>query len=71
MTLERVVAFMKNDKTITLARGAGKVMDEVKQVGDTAAHDRTYITQQIDIDDLKARYRKLIAELLAVSGVRK
>lgn len=71
MTLERVVAFVKNDRTVTLARGTGKIMDEVKQIGDTAAHDRTYITHQVDIDDLKARYRKLIAELLAVSGVRK
>ena len=46
-------------------------MDEVKRLGDTAAHDRTYITQQVDIDDLKARYRKLVAELLVLAGVKK
>ena len=46
-------------------------MDEVKQIGDTAAHDRTYITQQGDIDDLKTKYRKLISELLVLAGIHK
>jgi hypothetical protein len=45
-------------------------MDEVKRLGDTAAHDRTYITHQVDIDELKSRCRRMIAELLRLSGVR-
>lgn len=68
--LERLIAHIRNDQTITLTRGTAKTMDDVKQLGDTAAHDRTYVTQQIDLDDVKGRYRKLIAELLTLSGIR-
>ena len=31
-----------------------KTMKEIKQIGDTASHDRTYITEQTDIDDIKS-----------------
>jgi len=44
-------------------------MDEVKHLGDTAAHDRTYITAQVDIDDIKARYRKTHRRVACVGGV--
>ena len=50
------------------AEATGRARDSVWGV--TAAHDRTYITQQIDIDDIKARYRKLISELLVASGLK-
>jgi hypothetical protein len=45
-------------------------MNEIKQLGDIAAHDRTYITPNVDIDDLKSKYRRMIAELLKLAGVR-
>jgi hypothetical protein len=51
-------------QAIHLPRGSKDVMDKVKFAGDTAAHDRTYITTRQDVDDLKAPYRKLIHELL-------
>jgi hypothetical protein len=70
VTLERLVAHIKSDHSIVLSRAAPKTMDEVKQLGDTAAHDRTYITPQVDIDDVKVPYRKMIAELLRLAGVR-
>jgi hypothetical protein len=44
-------------------------MKNIKDIGDTAAHDRTYITQQTDIDDLKSKYRRLIKELLVLSKI--
>ena len=69
--LERLLARIKEDNSVTLGRTAPKAMDEVKHLGDTAAHDRTYITKQVDIDDIKARYRKLIGELLVLAGVKK
>lgn len=68
--LEAIVTHIKGDRAVTLSRGAPKAMDETKQLGDTAAHDRTYVTQQVDIDELKARYRKLVSELLSLSKVR-
>jgi len=69
--LDRLIVHVGNDQNIQLSRNIAKTMREVKQLGDTAAHDRTYITPQIDIDDLKARYRRLIKELLLASGVTK
>jgi hypothetical protein len=68
-TLDGLIATIKNDKSVSLGRNTPKTMDEVKALGDTAAHDRTYITAQIDLDDIKGRYRKLISELLVLAGI--
>jgi hypothetical protein len=68
--LDRLLAFIKGDRSVVLGRTTPKAMDEIKQLGDTAAHDRTYITTKTDIDDVKARYRKLISELLVHAGIR-
>ena len=70
LPLDRLLAHLKGDPAITLGRTTPKTMDDVKQLGDTAAHDRTYITTQVDVDDLKVRYRKLISELLVLAGIR-
>ena len=69
--LEKLIAHIRSDKTVPLSRNAPSTMTEIKQIGDTAAHDRTYITRPIDINDIKARYRRLIQELLILSGVKK
>ena len=71
ISLDRLLACIKGDQSITLGRTTHKTMEEVKHLGDTAAHDRTYITTELDIDDVKGRYRKLIGELLVLSGVKK
>lgn len=71
LPLDKLLAYIKSDKSISLGRGTPKTMDDVKQAGDTAAHDRTYITQQIDIDDIKGRYRKMISEFIVLAGIRK
>ncbi len=69
--LERLIAHITSDKQVSLSRNSPKTMYEVKQLGDTAAHDRTYITPQVDIDDLKPKYRRMIQELLAKAGITK
>ncbi len=69
--LEKVINHIKSDKTLVLGRNTPKNMLEMKQLGDTAAHDRVYITHKSDIDDIKAKYRRVIQELLAESGIRK
>jgi hypothetical protein len=71
LPLDRLLAHIKGDTSVTLGRATPKTMEDVKHLGDTAAHDRTYITTQVDIDDIKARYRKLIGELLVLAGVKK
>jgi len=67
--LDRLISHIMSDSNVSLSRNAPKTMREVKQLGDTAAHDRTYITPQIDIDDMKSRYRRLIQELLVKAGI--
>lgn len=70
VSLDRLISHVKGDRSAPLGRTTPKTMDDVKQLGDTAAHDRTYITPQVDIDDVKTRYRKMIAELLRLAGIR-
>lgn len=68
--LDPLLARIKTDHQINLSRTTPRAMEDVKQLGDTAAHDRTYVTKQVDIDDVKLRYRKLISELLVLAGIR-
>jgi hypothetical protein len=69
VSLEHLLVHIKGDRTIPLGRTTPKTMDDIKKLGDTAAHDRTYVTTQVDIDDVKARYRKMINELLGLAGI--
>ncbi len=68
--LQQLIAHIQQDKMVILSRNTPKTMLEIKQVGDTAAHDRVYTTQKADIDDMRARYRRLIQELLVLSGIK-
>ncbi|NKE72168.1 DUF4145 domain-containing protein [Candidatus Manganitrophus noduliformans] len=69
--LEKLIAHIRTDDKLMLGRNTSKTMTEVKQLGDTAAHDRVYITSKQDIDDVLARYRRMIQDLLAACGIRK
>lgn len=71
LPLERLLLHIRGDDSVVLGRATPKAMEDVKRLGDTAAHDRTYITTQVDIDDIKPHYRKLIGELLVLAGVKK
>lgn len=69
--LEKLIAHVRADNKLTLGRNTPKTMTEVKQLGDTAAHDRVYITSKQDINDLRPRYRRMLQDLLAACGIRK
>jgi hypothetical protein len=69
--LERLVAHVGADRKLTLGRNTPKTMTDVKQLGDTAAHDRVYITSKQDIDDIIPRYRRMLQDLLAACDIRK
>jgi hypothetical protein len=58
-----LISELKSGKDFKLSRNAPKWLDHVKELGDNAAHSRTYITKKLDIDDFAASFRKLIAEL--------
>ena len=69
--LERLIAHVRADKKLTLGRNTPKTMTDVKQLGDTAAHDRVYMTSKQDIDDLLPSYRRMLQDLLAACGIRR
>lgn len=70
MGLDRLIGVICSDGSIPLNRNSPRTMADVKQLGDTAAHDRVYVTQQRDVDDVKLRYRRMFEELLRVAGLR-
>lgn len=67
--LDRLIAHITSDPSVPLNRNTPKMMRDTKQIGDTASHDRVYVTQQQDIDDIKTRYRRMIQELLLLAGI--
>lgn len=70
LMLERLIAHVRADTALTLGRKTPKTMTDIKGLGDTAAHDRVYITSKQDIDDLRAPYRRMIQDLLAASKIK-
>lgn len=68
--LEALIQRVCNDDEIAVGRNSNRTMVQIKGIGDTAAHDRSYITPQIDIDDVKAAYRRVINELLTLCQMR-
>lgn len=67
--LDKVISAAKSTNAFKLGRNSPKALDSVKSLGDTAAHDRTHLTQRQDIDDMKAKFRVLVSELLSLAGI--
>lgn len=58
-----LIKSLTSGRTFKLSRNAPKYLDDVKTLGDNAAHSRNYITKSKDIEDFAQRYRMLIEEL--------
>lgn len=69
--LEKLIQFTTSDRHIAWGKNTKKWMLELKQMGDVAAHDRTYITEKSDIDDNKMNIRRVISELLEKTNLKK
>lgn len=69
-TLDGLIAFLSGDPRMALGRNTPANLREIKQIGDTAAHDRVYVTPQLDIDDAMPRIRRTVRELLTLSGIQ-
>ncbi|MBK8126086.1 MAG: hypothetical protein IPK56_05165 [Elusimicrobia bacterium] len=69
-SLEPLLSTIIADKTVLLGRNTPETMRDVKTMGDTAAHDRTYVTPKLDLDDIRLRYRHMIQELLGKAGIK-
>ncbi len=68
--LGELIKYLLSDSSIPKSKVLRNTPSAVKDVGDTAAHDRTYITRQTDIDTFKLNFGRMISELLRLSGVR-
>jgi hypothetical protein len=70
LMLDKLIVKISSHPQIVLGRNTPKSMDAIKGLGDTAAHDRTYITTKPDIDDLKPQIRRTIKELLILANIQ-
>lgn len=69
MMLNDLITHITSDTHITKSRNFVKGLTLIKDLGDTAAHDRTYITPKQDIDDNVLSVRRTIRELLVLAGI--
>lgn len=69
MMLDQLLKKFTSDRLIVLSRNMPKHMLKIKEIGDRAAHDRNYITSQLDIDDHKTIFRTTIFELLKLAKI--
>ncbi len=67
--LDAIVRKAKTGQHIRLPRGTPDLIDKIKEVGDTAAHDRYHITTKQDIDEFRTGFRKVISQLLGLAGI--
>ena len=65
-----IIAVAKGGKYFHMARGLDKSLDDIKKLGDRAAHDRFYLTPKTDIDPLASDIRSALTHLLAMSGIQ-
>lgn len=64
-----IIDTAKSGHHIKLSRNCPRALDRIKSIGDTAAHDRAYITSQQDMDDISLEFRRVISELLNLAGI--
>jgi hypothetical protein len=67
--LDRLITILEVDATITKSRNLVKGLRQVKDVGDTAAHSRNYITKKADIEHIKLESRRCLNELSDLAGL--
>jgi hypothetical protein len=67
--LDSLLAYFQADKQIAKSRNLVRHLRKIKEVGDTAAHSRSYITKQADIDDIKFDARRALSELAVLAGL--
>ena len=70
LMLDKLISKISNNNQIILGRNTLLPWESIKRLGDTAAHDRSYITPPEDIEHLKLQIRHVIKELLTLADIR-
>jgi hypothetical protein len=69
LPLDKLIGKITNHSQIILSRNTPSTLEDIKRLGDIAAHDRNYITQLQDINEHKVEIRRVIKELLTLAGI--
>lgn len=67
--LDEVLATARSGQHVKLPRGCVNLLEKVKEIGDTAAHDRFHLTGKQDIDEIRFGFRKSISQLLGIAAI--
>ncbi|MBT2336469.1 DUF4145 domain-containing protein [Variovorax paradoxus] len=68
--LERIIAHAKNQQKLKLSRDCKSLLDEIRPIGNFAAHKIYYNTRRSDLQRITGSYRAAVEELLYKSGIR-
>lgn len=71
MMLNDLVIYIAADAKVSKSRNFVKELTIIKDLGDTAAHGRHYVTPKQDVDDNRLAIRRAIKELLVLAGISK
>jgi hypothetical protein len=69
--LDDILGAAKSGQYVKLPRGTGQALDKIKNVGDTAAHDRYHVATKQDVDEYRVEFRKVISQLLGLAGIKR
>jgi hypothetical protein len=67
--LDGLITTFAADTTIGKSRNLIAQLRKIKELGDNAAHNRTYITKKADIEDIKADARRCLSEMGHLAGL--
>ena len=67
--LADLIAIAINGSALRLSRTAPRTLEQVKSLGDAAAHSRYHLTSRQEIDALNLPFRHLISELSSLAGL--
>lgn len=70
LPLERIIANAKNHSTLRLARDSKVMLDELRNLGNFAAHKIYFNCRRPDLQRVISNYRATVEELLYKSGIR-
>ena len=67
--LDGLISSFAADTTIGKSRHLIAQLRKIKELGDTAAHSRTYVTKRADIEDIKSDARHCLSEMAHLAGL--
>jgi hypothetical protein len=70
MMLSGILSVTNSKQFIKLSRGSDKALEQIKDIGDRAAHHRSHLSSRQDIDVIAPKLRALVTELLHVAKLK-